>query len=88
MQEEAVRGSEQISVPSPEASTAAPQGPVPLDSIRDKCSPGDFPGCPVVKTLPSNAGDAGLIPGRGAKIPHALQTKTKECPLQKTETIL
>ena len=31
----------------------------------------DFPGGPVVKNLPSNAGDAGLIPGRGAKIPHA-----------------
>ena len=31
----------------------------------------DFPGGPVVKTLPSNAGGAGLIPGRGAEIPHA-----------------
>lgn len=85
--EEAVRGSEQISIPSPEASMATPQGLVPLDSsIRNKCSPGDFPGCQVVKTLPSNSGDVGLIPGRGAKIPHALQTK--QCPLQKTETIL
>ena len=26
---------------------------------------GDFPGCPVVKSLPANAGDMGLIPGRG-----------------------
>ena len=26
---------------------------------------GDFPGGPVVKNLPCNAGDAGLIPGRG-----------------------
>ena len=25
----------------------------------------------MVKNLPSNAGDAGSIPGRGAKIPHA-----------------
>ena len=25
----------------------------------------------MVKTLPSNAGGVGLIPGRGAKIPHA-----------------
>ena len=25
----------------------------------------------MVKNLPSNAGDAGLIPGRGTKIPHA-----------------
>ena len=32
---------------------------------------GDFPGRPVVKTLPSNAGDAGLIPSQGIKIPRA-----------------
>ena len=32
---------------------------------------GDFPGSPVVKTSPSNAGGMGLIPGQGAKIPHA-----------------
>ena len=25
----------------------------------------DFPGCPVVKNLPVNAGDTGLIPGLG-----------------------
>ena len=31
----------------------------------------DFPGGPVVKNPPSNAGDAGLIPGQGTKIPHA-----------------
>ena len=31
----------------------------------------DFPGGPVVKNLLSNAGDAGLIPGGGTKIPHA-----------------
>ena len=31
----------------------------------------DFPGGPVVKNLPSNAGDMGLIPGQGTKIPHA-----------------
>ena len=31
----------------------------------------DFPGGPVVENLPSNAGDAGLIPGRGTKISHA-----------------
>ena len=35
----------------------------------------DFPGGPVVKTLPSSVGGAGLIPGQGAKIPHALQPK-------------
>ena len=37
----------------------------------------DFPGGPVVKTLPSNSGGAGSIPGQGAKIPHASQTKSK-----------
>ena len=30
----------------------------------------DFPGGPGVKTLPSNAGGAGSIPGWGVKIPH------------------
>ena len=29
----------------------------------------------MVKTLPSNAGGAGSIPGQGAKIPHALGPK-------------
>ena len=32
---------------------------------------GDFPGGPVVKNVPSNAGDVGSIPGWGTKIPHA-----------------
>ena len=31
----------------------------------------DFPGGSVVKNLPCNAGDTGLIPGWGTKIPHA-----------------
>ena len=31
----------------------------------------DFEGGPVVKNLPANAGDVGLIPGQGTKIPHA-----------------
>ena len=31
----------------------------------------DFPCGPVVKTLPSNAGDVGLIPGWGTEILHA-----------------
>ena len=38
---------------------------------------GDFPGNPVVKTLLYNAGDAGAIPGWGAKIPHALGPKNQ-----------
>ena len=33
--------------------------------------PRDFPGGPVIKNPPSNAGDMGSIPGRGTKIPHA-----------------
>ena len=33
----------------------------------------DFPGDPVVENLPCNAGDTGSIPGRGTKIPHALE---------------
>ena len=32
---------------------------------------GNFPGGPVVKNLPCNAGDVGSIPGWGTKIPHA-----------------
>ena len=46
---------------------------------------GDFPGGPVVKTSPSNAGSAGLIPGQGTKIPRASQTKNQK---HKTEAIL
>ena len=34
---------------------------------------GDFPGGPMVKNPPSNAGDMGLILGGGAEIPHALE---------------
>ena len=36
-----------------------------------------FPGGPVVKISPLDAGGVGLIPGRRAKIPHALQPKTQ-----------
>ena len=38
----------------------------------------DFPGGPVVKNLPSNAEDAGSIPGRGTKISHAAWHSQKE----------
>ena len=31
----------------------------------------NFPGGAVVKMLPSNSGEAGLIPGGGTNIPHA-----------------
>ena len=49
----------------------------------------DFPGSPVVKILPFIAGGAssisGLVPGRGAEIPLALQPKK---PKHETETVL
>ena len=32
----------------------------------------NFPGGPVVKNPPCNAGDVGPTPGQGTKIPHAL----------------
>ena len=38
---------------------------------------GDFPGGPVVKTLPSNAGGVGLIPGQRNKLPHASWPKNQ-----------
>ena len=47
------------------------------DAQHRQSSGRDFPGGPVVKTLPSNAEGAGLIPGRGAKIPHALGPKNQ-----------
>ena len=45
---------------------------------------GGFPGGPVVKTSPSNAGGIGLIHGWGANIPYALGPKNQN---QKTEAI-
>ena len=46
----------------------------------------DFPGGPVVKNLPSSAGDVGSIPGQGTKIPHtvgqlSLCAETREKPV-------
>ena len=38
----------------------------------------DFPGGPVVKTLPFNAEGVSLIPGWGAKTPHISQPKKKK----------
>ena len=45
----------------------------------------DFPGSPVIKALAFNASGVDLIPGWGAKIPHALRPKK---PKHKTEAIL
>ena len=46
----------------------------------------DFPGGPVVKNLPTNAGDVGLIPGQETKISHvsgqlSLHTTTRKKPV-------
>ena len=43
----------------------------------------DFPGGPVVKISPSNAGGAGSIPGRGTKIPTCWKKKKKLIPIGK-----
>ena len=46
------------------------------ESLGKKPEVGDFPGGAVVKTSPSNAGGAGLIPNQGTKISHATHTHT------------
>ena len=37
----------------------------------------DSPGGPVVKNLPCNSGDSGLIPGQGTKIPHTSEQQSQ-----------
>ena len=46
---------------------------------------GHFPGGPVAKTSPSNAGGMGSVPGQRAKIPHGSWPKN---PRHKTEAVL
>ena len=65
----------------------APHGHLrlPATTLEGKLM-GDFPGGPVVKNPPSNAGDMGSIPGWGAKIPQAVGQlspwdSTREKPL-------
>ena len=43
-----------------------------------------FPGGPVVKTLSTNAGGAGLILGWGAEILHALWPKNQKHKTERT----
>ena len=43
-----------------------------LHLIPQTCKCGDFPGGPVVKNLPTNAGEVCSISGPGTKIPHAM----------------
>ena len=47
---------------------------------HQKMHSGDFPGGPVVKNLPFNAGDTDSIPGQETKIPHALE-QLSPCPI-------
>ena len=52
----------------------------------------NFPGGPVVKNPPSNAGDETSIPGSGTKIPHATRkespcTTTRESPHTSTRSL-
>ena len=46
-----------------------------LENVKISSVTWDCPGRPVVKTLPSGAEGAGLIPGRGVKIPHVSRPK-------------
>ena len=48
-----------------------PWDPYTRDQTRSPT--GDSAGGPVVENLPSKAGEVGLIPGQGTKIPHAIE---------------
>ena len=54
-----------------------PRGVLGKNSLEGKRESKGFPGHPLVKILPSSAGDAGSIPGQGTKIPQASGQKTK-----------
>ena len=49
------------------------------DFSHIKNGSGDFPGGQVVKTLPSSVEGVALIPGGGARIPHASWPKNQNC---------
>ena len=55
---------------------------------KERAYSGDFPGGPVVKTLSSTAGGVGLIPGQGAKVPHASRSKKKKKSKYKSKAVL
>ena len=48
-----------------------------MTAVPEKGKLWDFPGSPVVRTSPSNAGGVSSIPGWGAKNPQALGPKHK-----------
>ena len=52
-----------------------------LSSWIQNFYPGDFPGGPLVKELPSNAGEMGSISEQGTKIPHVMELQSL-CPLE------
>ena len=41
---------------------------------------GDFPGGPVGKNPPWNAGDVGFIPGQETSIPHVMEPQLESLP--------
>ena len=46
---------------------------------------GNFPGGPVIKNPPCNAGDVGSVPGQGTEIPHDGGLVAKLCPTLVTQ---
>ena len=54
-----------------------PKSPSADKYINKNQYTGDFPGCPVVETLPSKAGGVGQTSGQEAKIPHASHPKKR-----------
>ena len=46
---------------------------------EEKVPSGDLPGGPVVENPPHNAGDAGSVPGQGAKIPGDTRQRCCNC---------
>ena len=53
-----------------------------MELSSDYPKTGDFPGGPVVKNLPCNAGDKGSIPGWGTKIPHSEEATAHRLQLE------
>ena len=51
---------------------------LPVQNICVKSVPGNYPGGPIVKTLPSTEMGVVFIPGQGAEIPHASEPKQQQ----------
>ena len=71
-------------MPPPEPQTGRSLGTPPIQPRKPFLSTDsnpihhDFPGGPLVKNPPSNAGDVGSTPGRRIKIPQATQLSQKK----------